>query len=301
MSVYGEIAALLTSVCWAFNSVVFTRAGRRVGSVTVNYVRLWIAFIALLLLHLLLFGTLFPFDIEPRRFLYLGVSGLLGFALGDALLFEAFLLIGPRLATLLVLLAPVFSALLAWVVIGEELRLLEIIGILVTIAGLAWVVAEKTVPIDTITAKQPQKYRLGILLAVGGAVGQAVGLLLSRLGLEGGYSAISANHVRVSTAALALLVLSLLQGKTRTHVAKMKDKKALLEITAGSLTGPVLGVILSLEAIAHTHIGVASTLMSLTPVLLLPVSYLLFKEKITARAIIGTMIALLGVILLFLN
>jgi drug/metabolite transporter (DMT)-like permease len=301
MSIYGEIAALLTSVCWAFNSVVFTRAGRRVGSVTVNYVRLWTAFPALVLLHWLWFGTPFPFDIELHRFFYLGISGLIGFVFGDALLFESFLLIGPRLAMLLVLLAPVFSALLAWAVLGEALLLLEIIGILVTIGGIAWVVAEKTIPLNTITAKQPQKYRLGILLAVGGAVGQAVGLLLSRLGLEGGYPAISANHVRVSTAALALMLFSLFQGKTRTHLTKMKDKIALLQITTGSLTGPVLGVILSLEAIAHTHIGVAATLMSLTPVLLLPVSYLLFKEKITPRAVIGTMVSLSGVILLFLN
>jgi drug/metabolite transporter (DMT)-like permease len=137
-------------------------------------------------------------------------------------------------------------------------------------------------------------------LAIGGAAGQALGLLFSRLGLAGGYSAISATQVRVGSAGLFLLLVSLFQGSLRTHLARMKDKKALLEITAGSLTGPVLGVALSLEAIAHAHIGVASTLMSLTPVLLLPVSRMLFKEKITSRAIVGTLIALLGVVLLFL-
>jgi drug/metabolite transporter (DMT)-like permease len=301
MSVYGEIAALLTAVCWAFNTVVFTRAGKRVGSATVNYVRLWTAFPALLLLHWLLFGTPFPFAIETRRFLYLGFSGLIGLVIGDTMLFESFLLIGPRLAMLLALLTPVFSALLAWAWLGEELMFLEIISMLVTIGGIAWVVAEKTVPHDALTSRQPRKYRLGILLALGGTAGQAVGLLFSRLGLSGGYSAISATHVRVSAAAMILLVFSLLQGKTHAHLAKMKDKKALLEITAGSLTGPVLGIVLSLVAIAHAHIGVASTLMSLTPVLLLPVSHFLFKEKITSRAIIGTLIALLGVVLLFLN
>jgi drug/metabolite transporter (DMT)-like permease len=131
-------------------------------------------------------------------------------------------------------------------------------------------------------------------------MGQAVGLLFSRLGLTGGYSAISATLVRVSVSALALMALGLFQGKIFAHLVKMKDKKALLEITAGALTGPALGVVLSLVAIAHAHIGVASTLMSLTPVFLLPVSYLLFKERITSRAIVGTMIALLGVIMLFL-
>ncbi len=300
MGFYGEIAALLTAVCWSFNSVVFTQAGKRVGAVTVNALRLWIALPALVLLHWLLFGTPFPFAIEPGRLFYLGVSGVIGFVVGDGMLFESFLLIGPRLAMLMALLTPVFSSVLAWVLLGEALLPLEIVSILVTIAGIAWVVAEKAAPANALTAAPPRKHRLGILLAVGGALGQAVGLMFSRLGLAGGFSAISATHVRVSAAALVLVVLSLCQGKLHTHLAGMKDKKALLEIGAGALTGPVLGVSLSLVAIAHAHIGVASTLMSLTPVILLPVSHFLFKEKITSRAIVGTVIALLGVILLFL-
>ena len=300
MHVYGEIAALLTSVCWAFNSVVFTRAGKRVGAVTVNYMRLWIAVPALLLIHWLLFGTPFPFDAGPRRFLYLGVSGLIGFVIGDTMLFESFLLIGPRLAMLLALLVPVVSSLLAWVFLGEKLLALEIASMLVTIGGIAWVVAERTARVDALSFRQPQKYRLGILLAIGGALGQAVGLLFSRLGLAGGYSAISATLVRVSVSALALVIFGIFQGKIHAHLLKMKDKKALLEITAGALTGPALGVVLSLVAIAHAHIGVASTLMSLTPVFLLPVAHFLFREKITSRAVIGTLIALMGVVLLFL-
>jgi drug/metabolite transporter (DMT)-like permease len=299
ISFYGEIAALLTAACWSFNSLVFTLAGKRVGSVTVNSMRLWAALPALLLLHLSLFGTPFPFDIEWGRFLYLGISGVIGFVIGDAMLFESFLLIGPRLAMLLSLLVPVFGTLLAWVWLGETLRVIEIFSILVTIGGVAWVVAERTVPGAAPASAKPGKYRLGIVLAVGGAAGQAVGLLFSRLGLAGGYSAISATYVRVSVAGMVLVLLALIRGKLRSHLARMKDRTALLQIAAGSLTGPVLGVILSLVAIAHTHIGVASTLMSLTPVFLLPVSHFLFKEKITPRAIVGTLIALAGVMLLF--
>ncbi|HSQ35778.1 MAG TPA: DMT family transporter, partial [Candidatus Binatia bacterium] len=201
-SVYGEIAALLTAVCWTFNSVVFTRAGRRVGSVTVNAMRLWVAFPALVLLHLLLFGTPFPFAIEVDRFLYLGISGVIGFVIGDAMLFESFLLIGPRLAMLLSLLVPVFGTFLAWAFLGENLLAIEMLSILVTIAGVAWVVAEKTAPAVDPAAGTPPKFALGVWLAVGGAAGQALGLLFSRLGLAGGYSAISATQVRVGVAGL---------------------------------------------------------------------------------------------------
>jgi drug/metabolite transporter (DMT)-like permease len=301
MSVLGEIAAVLTALCWSFNSVVFTRAGKRVGAVTVNAFRLWIALPALALLHWLLFGIPFPFAIEQGRFLYLGISGVVGFVIGDAMLFESFLIIGPRLAMLLALLVPVFGAVLAFAFLGEKLAALEIVSILVTIGGVAWVVTEETAPVPESAPKPPREFALGVWLAVGGAAGQAVGLLFSRWGLAGGYSAISATLVRVGVAGLALVMLGLFRGDLQAQLGRMKDKKALLEITAGALTGPVLGVTLSLVAIAHTHIGVASTLMSLTPVFLLPVSHILFKEKITARAVFGTMIALLGVVLLFLT
>lgn len=297
----GEIAALLTAVCWSFNSLVFTWAGRRVGAVAVNSLRLWIALPALALLHQLLFGTLFPSAIEPGRLFNLALSGIIGFVIGDAMLFESFLLIGPRLAMLLALLTPVFSAVLAWGLLGEALLPLEIVSILVTIAGIAWVVAEKAPPADETAAAPPRKRRLGIALAAGGALGQALGMVFSRLGLAGGFSAISATHVRVSAAALVLVLYSLGRGTLLAHWASMKDRKALLEITAGALTGPVLGVSLSLVAIAHTHIGVASTLMSLTPLLLLPLSHFLFRERITSRAILGTLVALSGVVLLFLG
>ena len=167
MGVIGEIAALLTSVCWAFNSVVFTFAGKRVGSVTVNYVRLWVAFPALVLIHVLLYGTPFPFGIESGRFFYLAVSSLIGLIVGDLMLFESFLLIGPRLAMLVDLLGPVFSALLGGAFLGETLAIPEIVSILLTIGGIGWVVAEERAAGREAVSRDPGKYRLGILLAVG--------------------------------------------------------------------------------------------------------------------------------------
>ena len=176
---------MLTAVCWSFNSVVFTRAGKRVGAVTVNSLRLWIALPALALLHGLLFGTLFPYAIEPGRLFYLAISGIIGFVIGDAMLFESFLLIGPRLAMLLALLAPVFSAVLAWVLLGEALLPLEIVSILVTIAGVAWVVAEETAPAAALSAALPRQRRLGILLAVGRRGGPGGGAAVLQAGTGG--------------------------------------------------------------------------------------------------------------------
>jgi len=308
----GETAALLTALCWSFNSVLFAMAGRKVGSETVNHIRIWIAFGILCVIHLMAFGSVFPFQIELKRFFYLALSGVIGFVIGDAFLFESFILIGPRLSMLIMLLSPVFSAMLAWWILGATLGWVEISGIAVTIAGIGWVVSDRVklnqknqseIPTNQHTKDPEHKRRLilGILLSIGGAAGQSGGLLLSRLGLEGGFSPLSANLVRVTSATIILLLTAVFKNKIKLHFTRLKNKAALFQITGGALLGPVIGVILSLMAIAQTQVGVAATLMSISPVILIPLSRVLFKEKITFPAIMGTIIALSGVALLFFN
>jgi drug/metabolite transporter (DMT)-like permease len=296
MPYLGELASILTAFCWSANSVCFTIAGRRVGSSTVNVVRLWIALAAMLLLHLILFGSIFP-HAEGWRLSYLGISGLIGFAIGDAVLFEAFVLLGPRLAMLIMTLWPVFAALLAWLFLGQSMSLPRILAMAATLGGIALVVGDHSSAAD---GGKPRKLTLGILLTLGGALGQAIGFLLSKYGLEGNYSPISANLIRVSAGTLAISLWLLLRGHLVENFLRLKDRRAFVLITLGGLSGPVLGVVLSLYAIGHAkYLGVASTLMSLSPVILLPVSLLVFKERITRLAVIGTVITLLGATALF--
>ncbi|OGF62566.1 MAG: hypothetical protein A2Y62_11660 [Candidatus Fischerbacteria bacterium RBG_13_37_8] len=292
---YGHIAAVMTAMCWSFNSVVFSQAGKKVGSHTVNHIRLWIAFITLIIIHGILYGSILPFSAEGYRWLWLSISGIIGFSIGDGLLFEALVLIGPRRSTLLMLLAPIFSALLGWVVLGENLSLNQIIAIFVTVGGISWVVSE----ITKNTGIQNKDYLHGILFGIGGAVCQATGLLFSKMGLEGGFSPISANLIRLTAATLTTCLIAVFAGKFLSDFTKMKNKRAFAETASGAFAGPVIGVILSLVAISRIHIGIASTLMQLAPIFLLPVAHFLFKEKITARAIAGTIIALGGASLLF--
>jgi drug/metabolite transporter (DMT)-like permease len=295
MPYLGEIASLATAVCWASNSVLFALAGKRVGSQAVNAVRLYLALAVMLVVHQVMFGTLFPFTAGSQRLLALGASGLIGFALGDALLFESLVLLGPRVAMLLMTLSPIFSAILAWVFLGQTLSGPKIAAILVTLAGIAWVVSEGHGEGD----ERPHQWGLGVLLGVGGALGQTLGLILSGIGMRGGMSPISANLVRVLAGTAALSVWLLFRGEFLVNAERMRDRGAFLLIAAGAVTGPVIGVVLSLYAITHAAMGVAATLMSLSPVLLLPVSVLLYRERVSARAIAGTIISILGAAGLF--
>jgi len=289
----GESAALLTSACWALNSVCFTLAGRRVGSASVNLVRLLMAWVLLAGLHLALFGSLLPIHAGVTRIGWLGVSGLIGFALGDAVLFEAFLLIGARLSMLLMTLSPVFSALLAWIWLKQDLGPLKLLAMAATLAGIAWVVWG-----DGGAEAHPHLWR-GVILGIGGALGQSVGLLFSLYGLAGGFSPISANLIRVSAGLLALLAYFAVRRRLGPSLDGLRDRPSAGLIALGAATGPVLGVVLSLIAITRAPMGVAATLMSLSPVLLLPVSHWGFREKVGIHAILGTVLALAGAAALF--
>jgi len=296
MTYAGEMAALLTSLLWALNSVCFTLAGRRVGSAAVNVARLFMALAILLLIHRLGFGSYFPWHAGPRRLGYLAVSGLIGFALGDALLFEAFLLVGTRVAMLLMTLSPVFSVLLARLFLAQSLGAPKLAAILATLAGIAWVVAEASGQGET---GRHQHWGLGILFGVGGALGQSMGLILSDLGMAGGLHALSATLVRVLAGSVAISIWFLARGQFLDTVRKLKEQQAALLILLGAITGPVLGVGLSLYAITHTTMGVAATLMSLSPVLLLPMSIWVLKEHVSPRAWAGTALSIAGAAALF--
>jgi len=289
----GESAALLTSLCWSLNSVCFMVAGRRVGSAAVNLGRLLMAWVTLLLVHQVVYGSLFPMEAGGARLGWLGASGLIGFALGDAVLFEAFVLIGARLAMLLMTLSPIFSALLAWLFLGQALTLPKLLAMAVTLGGIGWVVWGGGDHED-----HPHLWR-GILLGIGGALGQSIGLVFSKFGLAGDFPPISANLIRVSAGVAALLLWFGATGRLQGTLGALRDGRATAFIGLGAVTGPVLGVVLSLIAIAKAPMGVAATLMSLSPVLLLPVSHFVFKEKVGGHAILGTLLALAGAAALF--
>ena len=298
----GELAALATSLFWAITSVQFTLAGQRVGSQTVNRVRLVFAVLFLAVLHLLTKGQLWPLGVESFRWAWLALSGVVGLVLGDSALFQAFLIIGPRRSMLMMTLAPVISTVLAWLWLGETLPWQEIGAIAVTVTGIAWVVSErKRRNGNGVTMAEGNKpYWLGVLLGLGGALGQSLGLVLAKQALVDDFDALSATLMRMVAAASAIWLLTLLRGKARATVSAVSDKRALGYMIGGAITGPTLGVWMSMTAVQLAPVGIASTLMALPPVLLIPLSKWFFNEEISPRAIAGTVVALTGAAAIFL-
>ncbi|MCZ7647939.1 MAG: DMT family transporter [Planctomycetota bacterium] len=293
----GEFAALGTAVCWTGSALFFSAAAHRIGSLTLNQVRLFMAFAFLALYGWLTRGYAVPGDATPEAWGWLALSGFIGFTLGDLCLFRSYLLVGPRLSMLVMSLWPPLAALCGWLLLGETLRAQDWLGMALTLSGVAWVVLER----QPEAGEQSSLRRFqGIALAFGGAVGQALGLVLGKFGM-GEYDPFAATQIRVVAGIAGFAVLFLCIGWWPRVWESLSDGRGMLYSLGGSFFGPFLGVGLSLLAVQHTATGIASTIMALVPVLIIPCTVLLHKEKVSLRAFAGAMLAVGGTALLFLS
>jgi drug/metabolite transporter (DMT)-like permease len=297
MKFIGEIAGLATSIFFAMTAIIFTKTGHMVGSQITNRMRLLFALSYLVILNLILFREPLPFSAGSSRWMWLSLSGVIGLSLGDFFFFQSLVSLGPRLGSLLLSLAPIFGSIIAWTFFGETLTLLQITGITLALAGIGWVVMSHEEPADT-----PHGHtRRGVIFGVLGGLGQAVGLVLSKQGMTGDFSPFQANAIRMLAAVIFIWAGAVIQRQAKGTISAVREKpQALSLIALGALIGPVLGVSASLLAVQHAEIGVASTLMALPPVIVLPISYFVFKEKVGWQAIAGTLLAIVGVAVLFL-
>jgi drug/metabolite transporter (DMT)-like permease len=293
----GEIAGIATSFFYAINAVFITRAGQKVGSVISNRTRILFALLYLIIINLILYHQPLPFDAGSDRWTWLSLSGVIGLALGDAFLFQSYLSIGPRLGMLLLSLSPIAGALEAWVFFGETLRVGQIIGIALTLAGIIWVILEQ----GNGKTQMSRHVLIGILFGVLSSIFQATGYVFSKQGMAGDFSPFLGNGIRMLAAAVALGLMVVFQREVGKNIETLKaNPSAIKQLAIAALIGPVLGVSSSLLAVQHAEVGVASTLTSLSPIFMLPVSHFIFKEKLGWQAIIGTLLAMAGVAILFL-
>jgi len=298
MDFLGEIAALATSFFFAMTALIFTATGRMVGSQVTNRMRLLFALGYLVVLNQILFREPLPFSSDASRWLWLSLSGVIGLSLGDTFFFQSLVAVGPRLGSLLLSLAPIFGSIMAWSFFGETLSPMQILGIVLALAGIGWVVMSHEEQPGT-----PHGHtKRGMFFGVLAGLGQAVGLVLSKQGMLGEFSPFQANAIRMFTAAIFTWLWTAFEGKVgATLTTFRKQPKVIGLIALGALVGPLLGVSSSLLAVQRTEIGVASTLMALPPVIVLPISYFVFKERIGWQAIVGTLLAIAGVAILFMT
>lgn len=297
MTYLGEISALVTGIFWSFSAIGFTMAGKDYNSKVINRVRITLAFLALLLINYFSLGIALPFSASPERWGFFLLSGILGYALGDHFLFSSYQIVGPRIGLLLLSLHPVFSTIIAWFM-GETLTWIQITGVLITVIGIGWVVLLKSG--SQLVDEQFKITKKGVAYGLLAAIGQSTGLIFSKLGMTDGFPAIAGNAIRMLAAFVFLWIAAFFTKEVGVTFRSIIQKpKSFLWVFFGSMMGPVIGVSLSLIAVQNTReVAVASTLMGLSPIFMLPISYYFFHERFGWKVVFGTLLALVGVTIL---
>jgi drug/metabolite transporter (DMT)-like permease len=300
----GELFALLTAACWTASSQLFEDSSRRVGSLPVNLLRLPMAFLLLGVFNLLHRGLFLPTDASAAAWGWLLLSGFLGFALGDLMLFKSYVLIGSRVAMLVQALSPVFAALFGRIFLAERLGLKSLAGMGITLSGVALVILTSAAGAPEGNGAGTRKLRFahspaGLLMALGSSVCSSTGLVVSKYGMAG-YDAFAATQIRLVAGMAGFTVLITLLGRWRRIGEAFRDRKAMVSLSWGAVFGPFLGVSFCMLALQRTRTGIASTLMALVPVMIIPPAVIFYREKVKPKEALGALLAVGGAALLFL-
>ncbi|TVR42637.1 MAG: EamA family transporter [Bacteroidia bacterium] len=295
----GELAALATAICWTITAITFEAASRKVGSIPVNIIRLVMAFFLIALFSWIIRDMPFPADATSHQWFWLAISGLVGFVIGDLFLFKAFTVIGSRLSLLIMTLVPPIAAFVGWLMMGETLAWIHLGGMALTMSGIGMVILHKRGRKNHRGELPEHVPPTGIIFALLGALGQAVGLVLSKYGMQD-YDAFSATQIRVMAGIIGFAVVIHVFKKWGAVETALNNRTALWLMLLGAVFGPFLGVTSSLIAVKYTATGIASTIMSISPILILPATYLLYKQQITWKELLGAFISVTGVALFFI-
>ncbi|MDY0093367.1 MAG: DMT family transporter [Candidatus Vecturithrix sp.] len=295
MPFLGELSALGAASLWAVTSMIFAKVTVKIGSVQANIARMMVATL-LFAISVVLFRL--PINLSFTQIQYLFVSAMLGLVFGDTYLFKGFQTIGARLSMLIMSLSPAIAAFLAYLFLGETLSIWGIFGIFLTLCGVALVVFDRTGPVPALPLN-----RIGILYALMGAFGQGAGLIFAKLAFtEGPIHGMVASAIRIASAVLVLLPLSLLRRRTQNPLTVLRqDRTIFLCLLTASVFGTYLGITLSLVAVAYAKVGIASTLIATSPVLMLPIVRLAYHDRLSWKAVAGAFLAITGVAILFLT
>jgi drug/metabolite transporter (DMT)-like permease len=306
MMYLGELISIGVAFSWTATALLSEFGSKRLGNLTLNVLRMALALLFSLVLFGVMTGNPLPVGASAEACGWMLLSGLIGYVIGDFCLFQCYIIIGSRYGQLFMTLAPLSAALMAWVTLGQQMTAMNVVAMLVTLVGIGISVLGRGEH-HKVSLKLPLN---GVLFAIGAAVCQGVGLVLSKIGMDHYEPSttmpewlipFSANFYRCVAGIIGFTLLLYFRDGMGQLRNAIHDREGLSVAIATTIFGPFVGVGFSLMAVQYTAAGIASTLMAMTPIIILLPSYWLFHEKITWRAVLGAFISVIGVSLFFLE
>lgn len=306
----GELAALTAALFWAVASISFAEIGRHIRAIHLNLIKG--GFAILLMVGVLCSGTLLQLPtlslttittISPYGWTLLILSGVVGIALGDTAYFACLKRIGPQKGLMLESTAPVLAALFALLLYDEYLPVRSWAGIGITTLGVIIVVRLST------GAAYYRSSFSGILFGLAASAGQAAGIVLSRMALDGeNIEPLAGGLVRLSSGLIALLLWLLAMRITKTSpgtgfsllaaALMLKKKNLLRKLFTAMFIGTFLAIWLQQLAVKFTSAGIAQALLATCPLIGTLIAVRQGHRQPTA-VWLGLLLGLTGICLLF--
>ncbi|MEL6929571.1 MAG: DMT family transporter [Cyanobacteria bacterium J06600_6] len=289
----GESAALSAALLWALSSVIYSRLGLKISPLRLNLYKgiMAIAFIAI---TLIIQGIALT-NLSTSTVLLLALSGVIGIGLGDTAYFSALNSLGARRTLLLETSSPPMGALLALILIGEQLTANSWCGILLTIVGIAWVISERN-PVNNLPIS-----RHGVVWGILAAIAQALGAVISRFALvQSDISPLESTLIRLIGGTVIVIGLLFVPAIKQNNKKVKLSQRSFVIIAIAAFGSTYLGIWLQQISLKFAPTGIAQTFLATSPLFILPI-VALQGEKISLRAILGVAVSLGGIALMFVR
>ena len=307
MQYIGELISIGVAFSWTATALLSEFGSKRMGNLTLNLMRKVITLVFSAILFWVMGGTPLPAGASTEAYLWMILSGLVGYVIGDFCLFQCYLIIGSKFGQLFMTLAPIAAAVTAWLTLGQQIKPQAMLAMLVTLVGIAISVLGRGDG-HKLSLKLPLA---GVLFAIAAAVCQGVGLVLSKIGMDHYQASLTApledwmlpfhaNFFRCVAGTVGFALLMAFSEGFKPLQRGIRDRKGMAAAVTTTIFGPFVGVGASLLAVQYTAAGIASTLMALTPIIIILPAWWLFKQPITVKSILGALISVIGVSLFFL-
>ena len=301
----GELISIGVAFSWTATALLSEFGSKRLGNLTLNVLRMGFSLLFAMVMFWAVMGSPLPPVGSLEACGWMLLSGIVGYVIGDFCLFQCYIIIGSRYGQLFMTLAPLSAALMAWVTLGQEMAPMSIVAMLITLTGIALSVLGRGEH-RRVSLKLPLN---GVLFAVAAAMCQGIGLVLSKIGMDhydttampAWLIPFSANFLRCVAGVIGFSLLLYFREGFQPLREAFHDRKGITVAIATTIFGPFVGVGFSLMAVQYASAGIASTLMALTPIIIILPSYWLFRQPITWRSVLGALISVLGVSLFFLG
>ena len=289
-----EALALVAAACWAVAALFSAPAAQRLGAIAFSR---WRMLFAALLLWGIALGTGGWRSLDASAFGLLALSGLIGIFIGDTALFACMNRLGPRRSGVLFATHALFSAVFAWLFLGESLLGWALVGSGLLVAGVMLAILRGRREDESHAWEQTRgRLVIGVALGLLAALCQSVATLMLKPLMAGGTDAIAGSAMRMSTAFAAHAVLVLFWRRARA--AQPLRWREAAQVFGSAAIAMALGMTLILQAMQHGQAGLVAILSSVTPIVVLPLLWLVYRRRPAWGAWAGAVLAVAGTALI---